>query len=153
MSQYTTNIHLPRLFSLSFCLSLPHTHTLTQTNKQTHTQEQLGDGKVDTADLFRDLSAYLTLEKAEKAGFDASVYGLTDQQAADIAVVFNQYDTNQDGKLDVPEMQRLWYGGVGMGWGYWVCIQHACATQNMQHKTCNTHIQHTWNTHTTHTQQ
>lgn len=73
------------------------------------TQAQLGDGKVDTADLFRDLSAYLTLERAEKqSGFQAAAYGLTDQQAADVAVVFNQYDTNQDGKLDVPEMQRLW---------------------------------------------
>lgn len=76
-------------------------------------QAQLGEGKVDTADLFRDLSAYLTLERAEKeGGFQASSYGLSDRQAADVAVVFNQYDTNQDGKLDMAEMQRLWYVAV-----------------------------------------
>lgn len=73
----------------------------------------MGEGKIDTADLFRDLSAYLALERAEKeSGFQASTYGLTDQQAADVAVVFNQYDTNQDGKLDVAEMQRLWYDAL-----------------------------------------
>lgn len=98
------------LCSIAAHLSTTSTHLSTTSVHLDVPQAQLGDGKVDTADLFRDLSAYLTLERAEKqSGFQASTYGLTDRQAADVAVVFNQYDTNQDGKLDVPEMQRLWY--------------------------------------------
>jgi hypothetical protein len=55
------------------------------------------------------LSTYLTLSNAkEKYGFDAEQFGLSDKDAVRIAGVFNRYDTNSDGRLDVAELRRLW---------------------------------------------
>lgn len=64
-------------------------------------------GKLEPSTL-RNLSAYLTLQSAkEKYGFDASQYGLTDAQAADIATVFAEFDSNDDGRLELSELRRL----------------------------------------------
>jgi len=54
------------------------------------------------------LSAYLTLSNAEKSyGFDPSKYGLTEAEALDIAARFARYDANDDGRLELAEMERL----------------------------------------------
>ena len=64
-------------------------------------------GKLEPSTL-RSLSAYLTLQSAaEKFGFDASKYGLSGAQAADIAAVFSEFDANSDGRLELSELRRL----------------------------------------------
>ncbi|GBF88866.1 hypothetical protein Rsub_01365 [Raphidocelis subcapitata] len=66
-----------------------------------------GSGALEPSTL-RNLSAYLTLQTArEKFGFDSSAYGLTDAQAADIAAVFSEFDSNSDGRLELSELRRL----------------------------------------------
>jgi hypothetical protein len=60
--------------------------------------------------MLRDLGAYLTLEKAQRSyGFDAAKAGLTEAKAAEIAVVFSRYDSNDDGVLSLDEFKRLWW--------------------------------------------
>lgn len=60
------------------------------------------------ASTLQNLTAYLTLVKAkESTGFDPATYGLTESEAAKIAIVFAQYDTNENGKLDLSELKRL----------------------------------------------
>lgn len=41
-------------------------------------------------------------------GFEASKYGITDSQAADIATVFSAFDADDNGVLSLDEFQRLW---------------------------------------------
>lgn len=60
------------------------------------------------ADMLSDLAAYLTLDKAQKAyGFDAEKLGITDDQAADIAVVFSAFDKNDDGVINLDEFKQV----------------------------------------------
>ena len=53
------------------------------------------------------LGVYLTLSKAEAAGFKAENYGLTGEQAGKIAAVFSKYDTNDDFVLSTFEINEL----------------------------------------------
>jgi hypothetical protein len=56
-------------------------------------QEQASSGQSSSPDLLKDLGAYLSLEKAQRAfGFDTAKLGLTEVQAASIAGVFARYD-------------------------------------------------------------
>lgn len=49
-----------------------------------------------SADMLTDLGAYLTLDKAQRQyGFEASDYGITDAEAAEIAVAFAKFDTSK----------------------------------------------------------
>ncbi|GAB4818851.1 hypothetical protein N2152v2_005897 [Parachlorella kessleri] len=67
-----------------------------------------GQQGTNQEDFFRNLGAYLTMERAERVyKFSASEYNLTDAQAADIAATFCQFDTNDDGVLDLSEFRRL----------------------------------------------
>ena len=52
-------------------------------------QKEVGaDGKPQST--LKSLSTFLTLQKAEERGFDAGKYGLTSDQAAEIATVFSR---------------------------------------------------------------
>ena len=53
------------------------------------------------------LGVYLTLSKAEAAGFKAENYGLTGEEAGQIAAVFSKYDTNDDFVLSITEVNQL----------------------------------------------
>ena len=59
------------------------------------------------ADTLNNLTVYLTLQKAEKMGFKADKYGLSGDQAAEYAVVFSKYDTNDDMVLEASEIGTL----------------------------------------------
>lgn len=50
---------------------------------------------------------FLTLQKAEAKGFSAEKYGLTADQAADLAVTFTKYDLNDDMVLEASEIRKL----------------------------------------------
>ena len=63
--------------------------------------------ETSSADTLNNLTVYLTLQKAEKKGFKAEKYGLTADQAADYAVVFSKYDTNDDMVLEASEIGSL----------------------------------------------
>ncbi len=84
-------------------------HFLTHCPSAT-TQEQYGSPPTDRpSDSLRNLSAYLTLANArDKLGFDPANYGLTEQEAGNIAYAFSVYDTNDNGKLDLSELSTLW---------------------------------------------
>lgn len=70
-------------------------------------EQQQGGGASSDA-MLKDLAAYLTLEKAQRLyGFEASKYGITDSQAADIATVFSAFDADDNGVLSLDEFQRL----------------------------------------------
>ncbi|KAF6261256.1 hypothetical protein COO60DRAFT_1503069 [Scenedesmus sp. NREL 46B-D3] len=70
--------------------------------------EQLQDITAGTGSSLSNLSAYLTLQRAEEMyGFEPAKYGLSEAQAADIAGVFSRYDTNEDGRLEQSELRRL----------------------------------------------
>eukprot|EP00879_Flechtneria_rotunda_P014749 GHRR01015413.1.p1 GENE.GHRR01015413.1~~GHRR01015413.1.p1 ORF type:complete len:136 (+),score=54.13 GHRR01015413.1:499-906(+) len=61
-----------------------------------------------TASSLANLSAYLTLQRAEEVySFIPSKYDLSEAQAADIAGVFSRFDTNEDGKLEQSELRAL----------------------------------------------
>lgn len=63
------------------------------------------------ASTLKNLSAYLIIQRAgDKYGFTPERYGLTDEQARDIALVFARYDLNDDGVLELSELQRLFAG-------------------------------------------
>ena len=50
-------------------------------------------GEASKPNLLKDLGAHLTLDRAQRHfGFDAAAAGLSEAQAADIAVLFAQYD-------------------------------------------------------------
>ena len=68
-------------------------------------QERGGDSVPE--DSLRNLSVYLTLQKAEQSGFKASDYGLDDEKTAIIAAVFSRYDTNDDFVLSTTEVNQL----------------------------------------------
>jgi len=56
------------------------------------------DGKsgAESVDMLADLGAYLTLDKAERQfGFESSSFGLTEAEAASIAVIFSKYDLSK----------------------------------------------------------
>ena len=63
--------------------------------------------EASAADTLNNLTVYLTLQKAEKMGFKADKYGLSGDQAAEYAVVFSKYDTNDDMVLEASEIGTL----------------------------------------------
>lgn len=63
--------------------------------------------ETDSADTLNNLTVYLTLQKAERMGFRADKYGLSGDQAAEYAVVFSKYDTNDDMVLEASEIGTL----------------------------------------------
>ena len=73
-------------------------------------QEQYGTPPTDRpSSSLRNLSAYLTLANArDKLGFDPASFGLTEQEAGNIAYAFSVYDTNDNGRLDLSELSTLW---------------------------------------------
>ena len=71
-------------------------------------QSQAGDTGGQRSTL-QNLTAFLTLSKAEEKGFDPSKYELTEEQAGQLASVFAKYDTNDDMVLELSEIQRLLY--------------------------------------------
>lgn len=70
-----------------------------------HMQES--GGELVPNDSLRNLSVFLTLQKAEQAGFKASDYGLDDDATAVIAAVFSKYDENDDFVLSTYEVNQL----------------------------------------------
>ncbi|KFM23111.1 Calmodulin-4 [Auxenochlorella protothecoides] len=52
-------------------------------------------------------SAYITLDRASKYGFDAKKYGISEEELSRVASVFARYDTNDDGVLSVDEFRGL----------------------------------------------
>jgi hypothetical protein len=72
------------------------------------------EGARDNADMLRDLSVYLVLQRAQRSGdWKPEKIGMSDKDANKIAAVFAQYDVNDDGRLDWLEMRRL-CGGLGL---------------------------------------
>ena len=62
----------------------------------------------DGNDMLTDLGAFLTLQRAQTAyGFNASEFGITDEEAAMIAVIFGKFDANDDGVLSEDEFRKL----------------------------------------------
>ena len=59
------------------------------------------------ADTLKNLTVFLTLQKAEQKGFTPEKYGLTPDQAADLASIFAKYDLNDDMVLEPSEVRRL----------------------------------------------
>ncbi|KAL4428570.1 hypothetical protein ABPG77_008882 [Micractinium sp. CCAP 211/92] len=71
-------------------------------------REKQGDAAGTSPGMLKDLAVYLTLEKAERLyGFDPAKYGITEEQAANIATVFTTYDADDNGVLSLDEFQRL----------------------------------------------
>lgn len=69
---------------------------------------QGGRGGGEATDMLADLGAYLTLERAQRAyGFDAKEFGVSDTEAANIALLFSKYDANEDGVLSEDEFRKL----------------------------------------------
>ncbi len=66
-----------------------------------------GSGGAAPADTLKNLQVFLTLQKAEQKGFQAEKYGLTSDQAADLAIVFTKYDVNDDMVLEASEIRKL----------------------------------------------
>jgi len=61
------------------------------------------------------LSAYLTLQKAERDyGFDSSKHNITNAQALMLAANFARFDVNDDGALELSEVQKM-FDSVGEG--------------------------------------
>ncbi len=65
------------------------------------------DGGDVSFNSLQNLSVYLTLQKAEEAGFKAEDYGITGEEAAKIAAVFAKYDENDDFVLSTYELKQL----------------------------------------------
>ena len=86
--------------------SLVSTANLTVTYCHTMMLQEKG-GDLVPNDSLRNLSVYLTLQKAEQAGFKASDYGLDEEKSAIIAAVFSKYDTNDDFVLSTYEVNQL----------------------------------------------
>jgi Ca2+-binding EF-hand superfamily protein len=61
-----------------------------------------------SADILTDLGAFLTLQRAQTTyGFNAAEFGITDEEAATIAVIFGKFDVNDDGVLSEDEFRKL----------------------------------------------
>ena len=60
-----------------------------------------------SSDSLKNLSSFLTLQKAEEAGFKPEDYSLSPDQATTIAGVFSKYDTNNDMVLSTTEVNQL----------------------------------------------
>ncbi|KAL4522242.1 hypothetical protein Ndes2437B_g07978 [Nannochloris sp. 'desiccata'] len=59
-------------------------------------------------DMLSDLGAFLTLQRAQSTyGFNATEFGITDEEAAAIAVIFGKFDLNDDGVLSEDEFRKL----------------------------------------------
>ncbi len=43
-------------------------------------------------------------------GFDPAAYGLSEEEAARIAMVFSRFDGNDDGLLEMSELRNIWCG-------------------------------------------
>lgn len=87
-----------------------NTLTVIQTLEQIGQQlQELGsDGSLKGSSSLANLSALLTLQRAEEVyGFQPDKYGLTEAEAADIAGVFSRFDTNEDGQLEASELRNL----------------------------------------------
>mmetsp|Transcript_18330 Transcript_18330/g.46407 ORF Transcript_18330/g.46407 Transcript_18330/m.46407 type:complete len:272 (-) Transcript_18330:297-1112(-) len=61
----------------------------------------------DSKSTLDSLGSYLTLSRAERDGFNPSKFGLSEAEAADIAVKFSKFDLNDDGVLELSEMEKL----------------------------------------------
>jgi hypothetical protein len=70
-----------------------------------------GDGKgqaTKSMDTLTNLSAYLTLYRAEsQGGFDPASVGMSESEAANIALVFGQYDLDDNGRIDRSEFVKM----------------------------------------------
>eukprot|EP00882_Tetradesmus_deserticola_P001774 GHRQ01001906.1.p1 GENE.GHRQ01001906.1~~GHRQ01001906.1.p1 ORF type:complete len:351 (+),score=150.42 GHRQ01001906.1:100-1152(+) len=61
-----------------------------------------------STDTLANLSAYLTLYRAEaQAGFDPASVGMSESEAANIALVFGEYDLDDNGRLDINEFVKM----------------------------------------------
>lgn len=59
-------------------------------------------------DTLTNLSAYLTLHRAEsQAGFDPAAVGMSEAEAADIALAFARFDLDDNGRLDAREFAAM----------------------------------------------
>lgn len=67
------------------------------------------EGKaLKSVDTLTNLSAYLTLYRAEaQGGFDPSSVGMSEKEAANIALAFGQYDLDDNGRLDSTEFVKM----------------------------------------------
>ena len=54
-------------------------------------QAEAGSASQGRQSSLKNLSAFLTLSKAQDRGFDASKFGLSSDEAADIATVFSRF--------------------------------------------------------------
>ncbi len=70
-------------------------------------QNEVGADEGTASNTLSNLSAFLTLQKAEEKGFVASQYGLSEEQAGQIAVIFSKYDLNDDMRLEKSELNNL----------------------------------------------
>lgn len=72
-------------------------------------QAAAGEGKATkSVDTLTNLSAYLTLYRAEsREGFDPLSVGMSEKEAANIALAFGQYDLDDNGKLDSNEFVKM----------------------------------------------
>ncbi|BDA43763.1 hypothetical protein COCOBI_04-7790 [Coccomyxa sp. Obi] len=66
-----------------------------------------GSAGAAPADTLKNLQVFLTLQKAEQKGFQPEKYGLTSDQAADLAIIFTKYDVNDDMVLEASEVRKL----------------------------------------------
>ena len=63
--------------------------------------------------FIRDLAGYLTLVRAQEAGFNVmEATGMSAQEAADVAAEFALVDSNDDGRIDFTEFRKLCNGLV-----------------------------------------
>lgn len=63
--------------------------------------------KEDKPSTLKNLSAMLTLSKAEQKGFKPEDFGLSADDAGSIASVFSRFDANDDMVLQEDEVKRL----------------------------------------------
>jgi hypothetical protein len=61
----------------------------------------------DPENFFRDLSAFLVLERARERGFDPEALGLGAAEAADVAAAFADADKDDDGAVDKEDFKKL----------------------------------------------
>ena len=87
-------------------------------------QAEAGSASQGRQSSLKNLSAFLTLSKAQDRGFDAAKFGLSSDEAADIATVFSRSAFHfvrawvscvvarlQGGKASCHQYLRCWPGG------------------------------------------